>query len=848
MIKMSINWFLSVCILFCNFHIADAQPVIAWQNTIGSSSDDECHDIDQTQDGGYILAGYSRGDSSGDKTENTLGVWDYWLVKTDSQGNIEWEKTIGSDGEDYCHSVRQTTDRGYILGGYSNGDISGDKTEDNIGDYDYWIVKTDSTGYVEWDNTIGSNDEDISHFIEHTADGGYIIAGYSEGNISGDKTGNNTAGQDFWIVKLNSSGTIEWDKTIGSAGDDKCYTAKPTKDGGYILGGQSNGDISGDKTGDSFGLSDYWVVKISSNGNIQWENTIGSDGGETCFSAFQTSDEGYIIGGHSGGSISGDKTENSIGFNDFWIVKTDSAGAVQWDNTIGSSGMDYLYTLQPTADEGFIMGGFSMGNISGDKTENSINGSFDYWIVKTNSAGMVEWDNTIGSDDIDWCTSLLQSVDGAYVFTGYSRGNISADKTENSMGNYDYWIMKTGAELIADFFASNVCLGDTVCFENLSTSPDSIISWHWNFGDDSASAEKKPCHLYQSPGYYNVTLSIQTMSQADTIVKNVEVYENLTAEAGMDVTIACTQRACLNASASGGTLPYDFQWESGPADRNYDSVSAGLYKVTVTDANGCRDDDTVWVNYVNNDLTLYITADDSSICMGDTTVLNAHTSGSAPPFSYQWNTGLPSNAGPHSISPANTATYQATVIDTAGCQVTAQKIIYVNMLPTVRMDYDTVFIYRGNTFQLCTDYNTNYNYYWHPEDGSLSNTQIYNPIAAPVENIEYTVLVTDTLSGCKDSTSVVMLIKEPPVVIYNTITTNGDGVNDHWQIDNIERYPGSRVEVYNRTGNLVFSANNYRNDWKGDFESGLLPAGSYYYIIEIESIQMFVQGCLTIMY
>ncbi len=170
-------------------------------------------------------------------------------------------------------------------------------------------------------------------------------------------------------------------------------------------------------------------------GTIQWQNTIGGSGSEALFSIVQTSDGGYILGGYSHSNISGDKTENSNGATDYWIVKTDARANIQWQNTIGGSGYDYLTSIDQTSDGGYILGGYSSSNISADKTENSI-GNSDYWIVKTDSLGVIQWQNTIGGSELDVLSSIAQTSDGGYILGGYSNSDISGDKTENSNGNW----------------------------------------------------------------------------------------------------------------------------------------------------------------------------------------------------------------------------------------------------------------------------------------------------------------------------------------------------------------------------------------------------------------------------
>lgn len=212
---------------------------IEWQNTIGGNGHDYLQSIQQTTDGGYILAGHSQSNISGDKTENNIGGSDYWLLKTDAEGNIQWQNTIGGNNADNLYSIKQTADGGYILGGWSNSDISGDKTENSNGGWDYWIVKTDATGNIQWQNTIGGSGSDELYCIQQTADGGYILGGNSDSNISGDKTENSIGGLDwdYWIVKTDASGNVQWENTIGGTLTDRLKSVQQTIDGGYILGG-----------------------------------------------------------------------------------------------------------------------------------------------------------------------------------------------------------------------------------------------------------------------------------------------------------------------------------------------------------------------------------------------------------------------------------------------------------------------------------------------------------------------------------------------------------------------------------------------------------------------------------
>jgi len=414
---------------------------IIWQNTIGGSDSDNLWSISETFDGGYIIGGWSGSNISDDKSENSLGGPDYWVVKLDALGYIQWENTIGGSSSDYLYIASQTFDGGYILGGTSYSNISGDKTEDSNGSSDYWILKLDEFGVIQWQNTIGGEEYDQLWDITQTSDGGYIIGGYSISDISGDKTENSNGGIDYWIVKLNASGNIQWQNTIGGNDSDIFKSLAETTDGGYIIGGTSKSNISGDKSENSIGEDDYWIIKLDPLGIIEWENTIGGFNSDNLWSISQTSDGGYILGGESDSDISGDKTENSNGLDDYWVVKLFPSGAIEWQNTIGGNLIDRLFSISETSDGGFSLGGFSASGISGDKTENS-NGSLDYWYLKIDTFGNIEWQNTIGGNGPDILTFTSQINDGGYILGGYSRSNASGDKTEDSIGNWDYWVLK----------------------------------------------------------------------------------------------------------------------------------------------------------------------------------------------------------------------------------------------------------------------------------------------------------------------------------------------------------------------------------------------------------------------
>ena len=309
---------------------------------------------------------------------------------------IEWQNTIGGSNLDQLRTIKITSDGNYIIGGRSFSGISGDKTEAVVGSEDFWILKLDVLGNIIWQNTIGGITSDVLNTINQTNDGGYIIGGNSSSGISGDKSEASLGMDDYWVVKLDSLGIIQWQNTIGGSGDEYLKVVIQTNDNGYILGGDTDSPISGDKTDINFGLEDYWVIKLDSMGAIEWQKTFGGDKQDWLNDIIETEDGGVLIGGNSNSGISGNKSEPNYGIgSDYWIIKLDPTGNLEWQKAIGGDRGEGLSAIYKTNDSAYIIGGHSYSGISGVKTEINI-GFNDFWITKINLSGEIIWQKTIG--------------------------------------------------------------------------------------------------------------------------------------------------------------------------------------------------------------------------------------------------------------------------------------------------------------------------------------------------------------------------------------------------------------------------------------------------------------------
>jgi hypothetical protein len=362
-----------------------AAATTGWSQTYGGSGDDEAYSLVQTRDGGYALAGFTN--SSG------AGSYDFWLIKTNSSGGMQWNQTYGGAGDDEAYLVVQSNDTGYAVAGFTDSY--------GAGETDAWLVRTDSSGNMQWSQTYGGVAQDGAYSVIQTSDGGYALAGFTDSFGAGSF--------DFWLVKTDSHGNMVWNQTYGGTGDDEASCVVQTSDGGYALGGYTN----------SFGAGsyDFWLVKTNSSGGMTWNHAYGGSGDDEAECVIQTS-TGYALAGYT--------NSTGAGNDDFWLVTTDSSGTLQWSQTYGGAYDEIANALVQTSDGGYALGGLTGSNGAGD---------VDYWLVKTTSTGTTQWSQTYGGSDDDEAYSLVQTSDGGYALAGFT--------ASYGAGSYDAFLVKT---------------------------------------------------------------------------------------------------------------------------------------------------------------------------------------------------------------------------------------------------------------------------------------------------------------------------------------------------------------------------------------------------------------------
>lgn len=406
-----------------NDPISVETEILAEVSTFGGSKNESGESVIATTDGGYAILGFTQS-MDGDVTGKQNDSYDYWVLKFNSESELEWQKTYGGSGGDKGFDIIQTQDGGYALIGSS---FSNDQdVSQNNGAEDFWLVKLDALGELSWEKSYGYSGVDSGLSVIQTNDGGYFISGVLDVTASGGE-GNSKgvlhAGGDYWGLKLSATGAIEWSKYYGGFFTDTPYSAVQTDDNGFILVGSSDSvdtDIS-----NNIGDYDFWVVKISEFGNLEWEKSFGGTEIDEARAIIKIPDGNYVIAGDTR-SFNTDVSSNN-GLADVWIIKITPNGTLLWENTIGGSSFDVARDITITQDGGFLLAGSSRSS-DGDITRN--NGQNDALVVKVNSQGQLEWHKTIGGNNIDFAYGVAELNNNTIIVVGESSSS-DQDITEN---------------------------------------------------------------------------------------------------------------------------------------------------------------------------------------------------------------------------------------------------------------------------------------------------------------------------------------------------------------------------------------------------------------------------------
>ena len=374
-------FFMSSSLLLSNLNFCAASSTSV-DLLFGGDLDETVAGIIQTDDDGYVIAGttYSFGEGDGD----------FWLIKLDPKGIMKWNFTYGGPKEDNAKSIIQTNDEGFAIVG---------KTDSfGTGNSNYWLVKVDSNGNMQWNHTYGQTISEANSVIQ-TDDNGYLLVGFEIDDSNSS----------VLIIKTDPFGNMQWNRTYeDNIYSKNVYSVVQSSDGGYLFAGAINAysqDIS----------SDGWIVKINSEGIIQWNQTYDLEGGfEYVNSLIQMNNGGYTFSGTTGGFF----------LRDVWIVNTDKDGNIIWDTVWDTAEPAYTNGVIQTNDGGYIVTGAT----------DSRDGYFSsyMYMVKLDSNGNIQWNSTYSGLGDNKALFAIQMKDDNYALAGTTQ-------LKNEEAKYDIW-------------------------------------------------------------------------------------------------------------------------------------------------------------------------------------------------------------------------------------------------------------------------------------------------------------------------------------------------------------------------------------------------------------------------
>lgn len=483
-----------------------AQPAIEWQKCFGGSESETFGDMAKTNNGGFILVGTTwsnNGDVSGVHNSG-----DGWIVKVDSFGSIEWEKSLGGSEYDIFNCVIPLENEGYLLAGSSesnDGDVSGHHGTPGY-KKDFWVVKLDSLANIIWQKSYGGTGSERLKSIIETIDNGYMLVGESDsedGDISDYNGG-------LWVVKIDSVGGLEWEKSYGSGSAEGAVSVVQDSSGNYIYLGYQN--------------EDYYVIKTNSTGAILWEKHYGGSYLEQPSEIIKSHDSGFLIVGDSK-STDEDITGNESG-QDIWVIKIDSSGNLLWQNSFGGSNGDNGYSITQTSDGGYAVTGQSSSDDE-DLIENL--GYYDFWTIKIDSIGQLIWQISFGGSEGERGKCIIPLDDGKLILAGET--DSQNGDVINNHGKRDFWLIKIDgfqnfdvAEINNQKF--NLYPNPTEGLVNLQMNQSGnvnliITNSHGQVLYDNKtfnSSDKIDLTNY-TKGYYFITITSELFNKTEVIIK-----------------------------------------------------------------------------------------------------------------------------------------------------------------------------------------------------------------------------------------------------------------------------------------------------------------------------------------
>ena len=980
-----------------------------WQRSLGGSSAEERGSIIQTPDGGYMLAGSAISKDCG--MTGNHGGFDFWVVKLNSNGGIVWQKMYGGSSNDDAHSISPSADGGFFVAGLTrstDGDVTG-----HHGNVDAWVIKIDAKGNLIWQKALGGSHFEHARAVQATPDGGCVVAAIT-GSDDGDVTGFHGAAMltnDCWVVKLDIDGAIEWQKALGGSMSEPATSIQITKDGGYIVAGMtssSDGDVSGNRNS-----LDGWVVKLDATGNIVWEKTYGGSGNETVNHIDNTPDGGYVFTGNTGYITDGDLTCNAGSF-DIFIMKINATGTLEWQKTLGGSKYENGQSVKALNDGSFIVGGYTDSpDIPGfHVADPTYSDDDDYWIIKlsapfsvipapvvtidpasaiicsngkatltasvlyggvspiyqwskngmpvgTNSSQYTDFnlaandeiscavkrgnaceDNsqqgsdaititlknnpatpgiTIVADNTSSC-SCADITMKANILNGGGAPNYQWKVNGNDVGNNSSIFisnqLEDGDVITCSYSDNNICNVngpvisnaiminnssnvipsvsieapvDTICngaeavFTAKATNAGANPFYQWKINNVNAGANSRvftssalsngdivSCSISTDPLF---TCVASTTVHSNAIAMHVHNATNPSVSITADATTICagsTARFIATVENAGANPSY--QWKINGVntrtnEKNFSSstivngdlinctvIVDPLYSCTAT-MQAVSEDIIITVN--NTAIaSINITANESEICTGENIIFTAiaNDAGANPSFKWILNNTILQNDAPvyTSSSLKNGDEVSCRVIPGTGvCNsspvLSNRIVVVVNDTPAVYISPADTIITSGTQLQLNAVMPGNMaSFYWRPADKFVSPLSLPGQTNPLHEATNFTLTVTND-KGCDGSAMAAVKIFTG-FYMPNAFTPGNDGINDVFRIPPATTLSLKEFAVYDRWGTKLFSTINKETGWDGTFNGKKQRPGVYVYYIRsiINGLEVFTKGSVVL--
>lgn len=752
---------------------------IDWSKHYGGTKADAANDMQPTIDGGFVVAGYAR--SADEDLTNNKGGADYWVVKIDSLGTLEWQNNFGGADNDNATAILQLSDGGYLVAG---GAVSFDgQVQGNHGEEDAWILRLDGLGNIVWKKAFGGSLNDRAESIQPTSDGNFIVSGYSQSN-DGDLS-DNQGEFDYWVFKITGSGDLLWQNNFGGSLSDFAFDAVQTSDGGYLVAGSSfsdDGDVSQNQ-----GFYDYWLVKLDATGNLVWEKSYGGIGEERAYGIVLNA-SGAIIAGTSN-SGNGDVPGNNGGY-DFWVMKIELNGNLLWSKNLGGSTEDRALGLASKSDGGVLITGLST---SSNLDVGGNYGSKDAWLVNLDENGQTIWEKNFGGSLDDRFFSVLELPNGGYACAGYAAS--SNQDLDGNFGQLDMWVMKLSPDSIEINLGNDtiLCAGQGIILNTGLTG----VNYLWTDGSTA------PVLLVSSPGEYWVEIDKQGCKSRDTVI--VTYVSETPVNIGNDTILCDGEILVLDPGIPGATI----FWKNGSIDPTLSVQLPGSYWVEVS-KDGCEYRDTIEVEFTTVPIEL---GENRNLCIGESALLDIQL----PDATYNWHDG---STGPtFSVVSAGLVWVEATQ---GGCSRRDSLEITFQDGPVDPFP-DFGFICENEGIWLNVKYE-GASYNW--QDGSTEHN--FKAVEPGVYGVQV------EIGGCIFDDELELRPCEQCLYVPNAFSPNGDGINDEFrsfvgcEISNFRQY------IYDRWGTLVFENNNHELGWDGMFGGKKSPQGSYAFRIEFD--------------